>query len=85
MPTLLLLGPLANEKYLPKVVPASIGVVHYEGACGVSWALNLSIVIVWIYFRLVGLVLLSVGLRPALSSQNRPKLGSRLPFQMSYN
>ena len=45
--------------------------------------LNLSIVIVWIYFRLVGLAMLFVGLRPAVSCQNRPKLGSRLPFLMS--
>ena len=39
---------------------------------------DLSIIIVWLYFRLAGLTMLSVGLRPALSRQNRPKLGSRL-------
>ena len=31
MPKLLPIEPLDNEKYLPKVASASVGVVHYEG------------------------------------------------------
>ena len=85
LPKLLLTEPPDNEQYLPKLVPAIMMFVHCEVSCGVSWVLNLSIVIKLIYFRLVGLKMLSVGLRPADSRQNRPKLGSRFPFLMSYN
>ena len=70
MPKLLLTEPQDNEKYLPKVAPANVGFVHCEGSWCVSWVLNLSNISVWIYFRLVGLTVLSVGLRPDLSRQN---------------
>ena len=78
IPKLLLTEPQDNEKYLPKVAPASVGFVHCEGSRGVSWVLNLSIISVWIYFRLVGLTMLSVGLRHAVSrqkpTQTRPQI-----------
>ena len=80
IPQLPLTEPPDQPSNLPKMAPGSVMFVLCDGFSVVPWVLKLSIIIGWIYLKLVGLMMLSLSLHPTLSRKNMTQTTLEIAF-----